>query len=325
MLIHYHLDAFTLVIICSIMLGVSNGQLRVGFYSETCPTAESIVQRVVQNEFSSNPQQAPRVLRLFFHDCFVEGCDGSILLGQFGVGERGALPNLGLNGFDVINKAKEQLEAACPGVVSCADVVSLAARDAIALTGGPNYEVPTGRRDGRISETSLAKDIPVAEDSIELLKSKFNGKGISEEDFVLLSAGGHSIGTVACFFVQRRVYNFTENGGSDPAIDPQLLPQLKSKCPQGGNIDARVPLDWSTETTFDDQILRNIRNGFAVLSSDARLNDDSITKRVLDFYIASDNSSSFKADFGKAMVKMGNIGVKTGSDGEIRRVCNAIN
>jgi peroxidase len=99
-------------------------------------------------------------------------------------------------------------------------------------------------------------------------------------------------------------------------------------CPPG-NLNDRIPLDPVTKSEFDDQILRNIRDGFAVIASDARLNDDNSTKQVIDSYINNTSTvrsrPSFKADFAEAMVKMGNIGVKTGSNGEIRRVCSTVN
>lgn len=141
-------------------------------------------------------------------------------------------------------------------------------------------------------------------------------------------SGAHTIGLTACFFMQHRLYNFTPGGGSDPAINPRFLPQLKAHCPLNGDVNVRIPLDWATQNVFDVHILRNIRDGTAVIASDARLYDDRETRQILDSYISSNGSGtrpSFNADFAKAMVKMGNIGVKTGSQGEIRRVCSAVN
>ena len=45
--------------------------------------------------------------------------------------EKDAIPNQTLSGFDVIDAIKEKVESECPGVVSCADILALAARDSI--------------------------------------------------------------------------------------------------------------------------------------------------------------------------------------------------
>jgi peroxidase len=70
-----------------------------------------------------------------------QGCDASILLddvpGSF-VGEKNAGPNANsVLGYDVINNIKTAVEANCPGVVSCADIVALAARDGVNLVYTP--------------------------------------------------------------------------------------------------------------------------------------------------------------------------------------------
>lgn len=56
-----------------------------------------------------------------------QGCDGSVLLDDTPIftGEKTAPPNLnGLRDFDVVDSTKASVEAACPGVVSCADLIS---------------------------------------------------------------------------------------------------------------------------------------------------------------------------------------------------------
>ncbi|XP_010537343.1 PREDICTED: peroxidase 13 isoform X2 [Tarenaya hassleriana] len=312
-----------------VLMGVSEAQLQVGFYSKTCPSAESTIRTVVRRAVAADAAAAARLLRLQFHDCFVEGCDASILI-KHEPDERQAHGNQGVGGYEIIDEAKAELERACPGVVSCADIVALAARDAIVLTKGPPYEVPTGRRDGKVSSLELAANLPDVDDSINVLKTKFAGKGLSDKDLVLLSAGAHTIGTTACFFITSRLYNFSGGGGgggADPALSPELLRNLKAKCPFGGDVNVRVPLDWGSESLFDDHILRNVKTGFGVIASDAVLIGDIGTRKIINSYLTRvpTRRANFPADFAGAMVKMGSIGVKTGVEGEIRRVCSATN
>jgi len=125
------------VVFILLVLGIVNtlvhGQgTRVGFYSSTCSQAESIVKSTVTSHVNSDSSLAPGLLRMHFHDCFVQGCDASVLVAGSGT-EKTAFPNLGLRGFEVIDDAKTKLEAACPGVVSCADILALAARDSVVL------------------------------------------------------------------------------------------------------------------------------------------------------------------------------------------------
>ncbi|KAF9599725.1 hypothetical protein IFM89_001671 [Coptis chinensis] len=315
---------FTLIALV-FFLGSSLGDLSVGFYSRTCPNAETIVASVVRDAVAAEQRMAAILLRLHFHDCFVQGCDGSILIDDPNA-EKHAFGHQGVQGYAEIEKAKAQLEAICPGVVSCADIVAMAARDSVALSNGPVYQVPTGRRDGRLSNVSFADDMPDVSESVQQLKAKFLQKGLSAKDLVLLNAA-HTIGTTACFFMTHRLYNFP-NFGTDPTINTAFLPELKANCPQNGDVDVRLGMDHGSERTFDDMILRNIKNGFAVLESDSQLYTDPETKSVIDSYLGILNfllGPSFAKDFADSMVKMGKIGVKTGPQGEIRRVCNAIN
>lgn len=61
-----------LVIIVTFFIGTCDGQLAFRFYAQTCPNAESIVLSVVQDAIARDPTVAAALLRLHFHDCFVE-------------------------------------------------------------------------------------------------------------------------------------------------------------------------------------------------------------------------------------------------------------
>lgn len=144
--------------------------------------------------------------------------------------------------------------------------------------------------------------------------------------FVCLHLGAHTIGTTACFFMTSRLYTFSGGAGSDPSINPVFFPELKSKCPQNGDVNVRLPMDRDSGQTFDKQILQNIRGGFAVLQSDASLYQDEATQSVVDSYFESSSTASrplFEADFAESIVKLGRIGVLTGSEGRIRAVCKS--
>lgn len=45
--------------------------------------------------------------------------------------EKDAIPNRSIAGYEVIDEIKTKLEEECPDIVSCADIVALAARDAV--------------------------------------------------------------------------------------------------------------------------------------------------------------------------------------------------
>eukprot|EP01018_Ginkgo_biloba_P039195 Gb_23683 [translate_table: standard] len=311
--------------LCIIVLAEGQGT-KVGFYSSTCPRAESIVKSTLQSHFTADQTIAAGILRLFFHDCFVQGCDGSILITGPSA-EKNSLTNLGLRGFEVIEDAKTQLEAACPGIVSCADILALAARDAVVVSKGLSWSVPTGRRDGLVSSSSDAANLPTPADSISVQKQKFSDKGLNAEDLVTL-VGAHTIGQTDCQFFSYRLYNFTAAGNADPTVSSGYLTQLQSLCPAGGDGSKRVALDKGSQTAFDASFFKNVRDGNAVLESDQRLWGDDSTKSVVQKYAGSIRGVvgvRFDVAFGKAMVKMSNIGVKTGTQGEIRKVCSAFN
>lgn len=102
---------------------------------------------------------------------------------------------------------------------------------------------------------------------------------------------------------------------------------LRSTCPQGGDVNVRLPLDLGSSLTFDGHIFHNIKKGRGVIQSDAALYQDSDTKKIIDSLLSANMTlkDHFFSDFSKSMVKMGSIGVKIGVEGEIRHQCNTTN
>ncbi|KAJ7517990.1 hypothetical protein O6H91_21G049100 [Diphasiastrum complanatum] len=306
------------------------GQLSVDYYKASCPNLETIVQQTMVQKFNATPVVAGGMLRLVFHDCMVLGCDASVLISstQNNTAEKDADDNLSLPGdaFDGVMRAKAAVEAQCPGVVSCADLLVIAARDLLAMVGGPSWEVAKGRLDGKISMASAVPgNLPSATDDLDKLTALFASKGLNQSEMVALS-GAHSVGFAHCNQFMRRVYNFNATYKIDPTINPLYAAQLRESCPQV-NLDPTVVvfLDDTTPRIFDNVYYQNAQKGLALLSSDQVLFTDERTRPIVNSF-AADNST-FLNSFVSAMQKLTSVGVKTrgSADGEIRQNCGAVN
>ncbi|TYI33691.1 hypothetical protein ES332_A04G151400v1 [Gossypium tomentosum] len=291
---------FLLTLLLPIVVILVEGQgTRVGFYSTSCPKVESIVSSTVQSHFKSDPTIAPGLLRMHFHDCFVQGCDET------------TPPNQLLRGYEVIDEGKTQLESVCPGVVSCANILALAARDSVVLTSGASWAVPTGRRDGTVSQSSDANNLPGFHDTVDVQKKKFADKGLNTQDLVTL-VGGHTTGTAACQFFSYRLYNFTSTG-ADPSMNPAFVSQLQALCPQNGDGSRRIGLDNGSANKFDTSFFANLRDGKGILESDQRLWTDNSTKTFVQRFLGVRGllGLTFNVEFGKSMVKIKNNAIYT--------------
>ncbi|XP_009630374.2 peroxidase 27-like [Nicotiana tomentosiformis] len=304
------------------ILEVANCQgVELGFYKKTCPNVEAIVKQTTAHYISRAPTLAAPLLRMHFHDCFVRGCDGSVLLNSTkgNQAEKDAIPNQSLRGFQVIDAAKSALEKECPGIVSCSDILALAARDAVELINGPTWAVPLGRRDGRVSILLDAlKNLPTPFDNFTTLKTTFGSLGLNVKDLVVLS-GGHTIGMSHCFSFSSRLYNFTGKGDMDPNMDQNYVGRLKIKC-KPGDVTTIVEMDPGSFKSFDTDYYTMVSKRRGLFASDAALLTDSQTKAYVLSQVNPYGSTFFK-DFGESMIKMGKIGVLTGNAGEIRKHC----
>ncbi|KAJ8471170.1 hypothetical protein OPV22_025513 [Ensete ventricosum] len=192
------LVAFTEVVVpflhASLQKKMSIWKLSSTFYASSCSNVSAVVRNVVQQAQNSDVRIVASLLRLHFHDCFVNGCDGSILLDNSDSiqSEKDALPNKNsVRGFDVVDDIKTAVENVCPGVVSCADILALAAEASVDLAGGPTWVVLLGRRDGTTANPTAANNMPSPLDDLDTLKQKFSDVGLDDTDLVALS-GAHT-------------------------------------------------------------------------------------------------------------------------------------
>ncbi|KAL6127310.1 hypothetical protein ACLB2K_075351 [Fragaria x ananassa] len=323
-----NLNSVFIVLFCVLLCrrGVDS-QLQVGFYGGSCNVAEFIVKEEVRKGFIGNRGVAAGLVRLHFHDCFVRGCDASVLIDSTtsNTAEKDApANNPSLRGFEVIDNAKARLESICKGVVSCADIVAFAARDSVELTGGLGYDVPAGRRDGRVSVASdTFTNLPPPTANVNQLTQLFANKGFKQDEMVTLS-GAHTIGRSHCSSFSNRLYSFNATTNQDPSLDPGYAAQLKQQCPQGNtNPNLVVAMNPSSPFTNDVAYYADILANRGLFTSDQTLISNSATANQVNQNAR--NPFLWNNKFAAAMVKMGRLGVLTGNAGEIRANCRVIN
>nr|TKR66372.1 hypothetical protein D5086_0000310620 [Populus alba] len=129
-------------------------------------------------------------------------------------------------------------------------------------------------------------------------------------------SGSHTLGQAQCFTFRERIYNHSN-------IDAGFASTRRRRCPRAGSDSTLAPLDLVTPNSFDNNYFKNLMQNKGLLQSDQVLFNGGSTDSIVSEY--SRNPARFKSDFGSAMIKMGDIGLLTGSSGQIRRICSAVN
>ncbi|KAG7536434.1 hem peroxidase [Arabidopsis suecica] len=226
-----------------------NAAICAHYYDQSCPAAEKIILETVKNATLYDPKVPARsspqnVLPRLLHQ------DST----QSNQAEKDGPPNISVRSFYVIEDAKRKLEKACPRTVSCADVIAIAARDVVTLSGA---------------------------------------RGLSVKDIVTLS-GGHTLGFSHCSSFEARLQNFSKVHDIDPSMNYAFAQTLKKKCPRSSNRgkNAGTVLD-STSSVFDNVYFKQILSGKGVFGSDQVLLSDSRTKWIVETY-AQDQKAFFR-------------------------------
>ncbi|KAL3753469.1 hypothetical protein ACJRO7_000814 [Eucalyptus globulus] len=276
------------------------------FYDYACPQALPAIKHVVEAAVQQERRMGASLLRLHFHDCFVNGCDASILLDPSPTidSEKLAFPN------------NNSVDKACGySLVSCADILAIAARDSVVALGGPSWEVQLGRRDStRASRTTANTDIPAPNMDLPSLISTFQKQGLNTRDLVALS-GAHTIGFAQCRVFRNRTYN-------DANMAADFAGSLQSLCLRTGEDSNLAGLDPSP-AQFDALYFHNLLAQKGLLHSDQALYSGGSTDELVKTY--SDDAEAFWDDFAKSMIKMGNIKPLIGNQGQIRLNCRTVN
>lgn len=102
--------------------------------------------------------------------------------------EMAAGKNFGIRKRESINILKSMVDLECPQQVSCADILVLAGREAVVMSGGPQIIVPLGRRDSPVAPSYKLADslLPSAAIGVDGMLQLFAKKGMTVEESVAI-------------------------------------------------------------------------------------------------------------------------------------------
>ncbi|GMI89266.1 hypothetical protein like AT5G06730 [Hibiscus trionum] len=304
----------------------AQGQLSPTFYDQTCPNVTNIIRGILLNAAIDDPRITASLVRLHFHDCFVQGCDASILLDDANTTEKVALPNANsVRGYELIDQMKTALENVCAQTVSCADIVTIAAEESVVLAGGPSWAVPLGRLDSRSANRTLANSaLPGFNEPLDDIKAKFAAVGLDTSVDVVALSGAHTFGRAQCFTFDQRLYNFSGIGDQDPDLNETLAARLREICPTSG-LTNLTNLDHTTPNAFDNRYFTNLQVEEGLLRSDQILFSTPGADTVEIVNNFSSNQTAFFEAFAVSMIRMGNIRPPADVGGEVRLNCRVVN
>ncbi|GJN01239.1 hypothetical protein PR202_ga18490 [Eleusine coracana subsp. coracana] len=266
---------------------------------DPCPQVERIVKQAVDEEFKKNNQITAGFLRVFFHDCFSRGCDASILLdGEWdaGVNRNSVHPRV----RQLMNEIRVKVNKQCGDqAVSCADILAIATRDAVAAAKGPNVTtIPRGRFDSLTPQDISKLPSPLAK--INDLLTLFTQFGLNDPADLVALSGGHTVGktTRACGVAR---------------------PDFRDTCNQNG----QQVLDVITPNEFDNQYFVALTRNKGVFSSDQDLLNHTRTSALVRSF-ANDKQAFFR-QWATSITKLSRTNWLTPSNGQIRRDCTKPN
>ncbi|CAH8326727.1 unnamed protein product [Eruca vesicaria subsp. sativa] len=314
---------FSMVLVVALCLTIfafpeTTAQLSRNFYSQTCPNVEQIVRNVVQMKVKETFAEKD------YPDNISLAGDGFDVVIQ---AKKDYPDNISLagDGCDVVIQAKKALDAnpRCRNKVSCADILSLGARDVVVVAGGPFYEVELGRFDGLVSTASSVKgNLLGPSDNVNKLNALFMKNNLTQEDMIALSAA-HTLGFAHCSKVFNKIYNFNSTISVDPTLNMTYGKELQMACPK--NVDPRIAINMDpvTPRTFDNVYYKNLQQGKGLFTSDQVLYTDGRSRPTVNAW--AKDSQAFNRAFVTAMTKLGRVGVKNSHNGNIRHDCGAFN